>query len=76
MGDLNSTYENPILNAIKEKMNDVAEGYCQNIMTWPSTDPKIKIDYIFVSHDIKVKNAYILEKIISDHFAHVALIDE
>ena len=76
MGDLNSLFEDEILTPIKDVMKDAAKGFCQNFMTFPSYDPKIKIDYIFVSPDLKVEDAYVLEKVLSDHFAHIAVIED
>lgn len=76
MGDFNVTPENPVLNPLRAVMKDAAEGFCQATPTFPSNEPKIKIDYIFVSPDIMVENAYISEGIASDHRAHVAEIKE
>ena len=75
MGDFNISYESQILAPLKEKLYDASKGFCQFDATFPSYNPKIKIDYIFVSKDITVNNSYILKKIISDHFAHIAIID-
>ena len=75
MGDLNTLPTDEILNPIRERMNDASNGFCQTTFTFSSLNPEKKIDYIFVSKDLKVKNAYILEKIISDHFPHIAEIE-
>ena len=40
--------------------------------SFPSDKPEIKIDYIFVSHDIGVLSADIPEIIASDHRPHIA----
>ena len=72
MGDFNVTPDNPVLNPIKEKLKDAGMGFCENTPTFPSDNPKIKIDYIFVSSDIEVKHAEIPEKIASDHRVHTA----
>ena len=76
MGDLNSVPTDKILDPIKQKMCDAAESFCPNAKTFSSFNPEIKIDYIFVSPDIKVKDAYVLEKVLSDHFAHIATIED
>lgn len=72
MGDFNVTPENPVLNPIKEVMRDAAYGFCQSTPTFPSDNPRIKIDYIFVSPDITVEHAEIPEIIASDHRIHIA----
>ena len=76
MGDFNVTPDNPVLNPIKEKMKDASVGFCENTPTWPSDKPEIKIDYIFVSNDLKVEGACIPEIIASDHRVHFAKISE
>ena len=38
-------------------------------------NPTVKIDYIFVSKDLMVRSADILEMIASDHRPHVAIIE-
>ena len=76
MGDLNSVPNDSILNPIREKMLDASAGFCYDTYTFSSLDPSKKIDYIFVSSDIKVKEAYVLEKVLSDHFAHIAIIED
>lgn len=76
MGDLNVSYENKLIAPLTEILNDASENFCQNVMTWPSDNPQVKIDYIFVSKDLVVKDAFILKKIISDHLAHVAVIKD
>lgn len=76
MGDFNVTPGNPVLNPIKEKMKDASVGFCENTPTWPSNKPEMKIDYIFVSNDLKVESACIPEIIASDHRVHFAKISE
>ncbi len=72
MGDFNLTPDNPILNPIREKMNDTADVFSEPKMSFPSDNPKIKIDYIFVSRDITVSNADIPAITASDHRPHTA----
>ena len=75
VGDFNTTFNNNLLNPIKDYLYDASKNYCQDDFTFASYKPEVKIDYIFVSYDINVKNAYVVKKIVSDHFAHVAIID-
>ena len=75
MGDLNSLPDDDVLNPIKLVMKDTATDFCGDTLTFASFEPKIKIDYIFVSFDLEIKNAYAIEKVLSDHFAYVAEIE-
>ena len=75
MGDFNIRPDDPLLEPIKVRMKDAAQGFCENKGSWPSDKPSMKIDYIFVSPDIEVKSADIPELIASDHRPHVAEIE-
>ena len=44
-------------------------------LSFPSDNPVEKIDYIFVSKDIKINRAKILDEIFSDHLPHLAIIN-
>ena len=75
MGDFNIEPDNPLLEPIKAKMSDTSRGFCENKLSFPSDNPRIKIDYIFVSPDIEIVNADIPEIIASDHRPHIAEIN-
>lgn len=75
MGDFNVTPESPLLAPIRERMNDASSLCKAALLTFPSDEPKIKIDYIFVSSDIKVTGAGIPEIMVSDHRPHTAVIE-
>ena len=72
MGDFNVTPDNDILKPIREKMKDVADK--SEFLSFPSDVPDRKIDYIFVTPDIKVLSYDIPEIIASDHRPHTAVI--
>ena len=72
MGDFNVEPNNPILDPIRNLMKDTSDGFCQGKPSFPSDNPRIKIDYIFVSKDIEVVKADIPEIIASDHRPHTA----
>lgn len=72
MGDFNVTPNNPVLDPIREKLNDTAAYTEEDLFSFPSCDPKKKIDYIFVSPDIEVKSVYAPTEILSDHLPLVA----
>lgn len=61
MGDFNMAPDNNIIDKIKLINTD------KNNLTWPSIKPKYKLDYIFVSKDIKFFLSDTLNEIISDH---------
>lgn len=72
MGDFNVEPNDPVIEPIREKMLDTAELFVSPKLSFPSDEPKIKIDYIFVSHDIEAIYADIPEIVASDHRPHVA----
>lgn len=76
MGDFNMEPNNPILTPIFERMTDCATAFIdKDVKSFPSDNPTIKIDYIFVSRDVKVKSASIPVIVASDHRPHVAEIE-
>ena len=75
MGDFNMEPDNQILNPIMQGLQDTAKFFSTYKLSFPSDTPKVKIDYIFVSKDLKVEYADIPEIISSDHRPHVATIE-
>lgn len=75
MGDLNLKPEDELLNPIREQLVDVATYSDKELLTWPSTGPERKIDYIFVSKDVKVLEADVPVIVASDHCPHTAVIE-
>lgn len=75
MGDFNVSPDNEVLKPIREKMTDVASIFSDEGLSFPSDNPKIKIDYIFVSSDLKVNYAEVLPIVASDHRPHIAEIE-
>ena len=86
MGDFNVTPDNPVLSPIRELLTDSFDVYpnkdASTIFTYPSTpeaainpETKLKIDYIFVSRDIRVDSVEILETQESDHKPYIAYIE-
>ena len=71
MGDFNVRPDSDILDPIRARMRDAAEG-CGDMLTFPSDKPDRKIDYIFVSKDITVSSAQIPPLTVSDHRPHTA----
>ncbi len=75
MGDLNTTPEEPVLEDIRARMTDADDYLSGKLLSYPSDTPEIKIDYIFVSPDIKIKYADIPAKVVSDHRPYIAKIE-
>ena len=75
MGDFNMEPDNQILNPIMQGLQDTAKFFSTYKLSFPSDTPEVKIDYIFVSKDLKVEYADIPEIISSDHRPHVATIE-
>lgn len=72
MGDFNVRPDNEILNPIKNRMNDTADLIGIEPYTYPAHEPNRKIDYIFVSRDIKVNSFKAEDVVLSDHKAVTA----
>lgn len=75
MGDFNMPPNNDTLLPIRESMIDAGELLSSSKLSFPSDNPYMKIDYIFVSKDIIVTAADIPAIIASDHRPHTASIE-
>jgi endonuclease/exonuclease/phosphatase family metal-dependent hydrolase len=53
-------------------MKDTADMFADPLYSYPSDEPRVKIDYIFVSPDIEVISADIPSIEVSDHRPHIA----
>ena len=74
MGDFNATPDNEVLKPIRERMTDASDFIEGNTLTFRSDCPDRKIDYVFVTKDVRVLCAEIPEIIASDHRPHTATI--
>lgn len=72
MGDFNIEPENPVLDPIRAIMTDTAIKFTESLLSFPSDNPRSKIDYIFVSKDIEVLSADIPAIVGSDHRPYTA----
>ena len=75
MGDFNVLPDSHILAPIREKMKDTADLFSEPLHSFPSDNPRCKIDYIFVSKDIEVVSANIPAIVASDHRPHTATVN-
>lgn len=72
MGDFNIEPDNELLEPLKERTNDTGALLSGEPKSFPSDNPRIKIDYIWTSKDIEVISADIPPLIASDHRPHIA----
>ncbi len=72
MGDFNATPADPVLLPIRERLRDAAELFEKPLLSFPSSEPVEKIDYIFVSRDLSIVSADIPPIVASDHRPHTA----
>ncbi len=72
MGDFNCTPDAPEIRPLTEKFRCVDT----EAPTFPSDKPRIKIDYILLSKDIKIKNHGVSHRVVSDHLAHFVEIED
>lgn len=73
MGDYNMNPDHEFLAPIFDIMQDTAQG--KDLFTFPSDAPVEKIDYIFVSKDIKINDVYVAPEMGSDHCACITEIE-
>lgn len=74
MGDFNLNPDDPILLPIRQRMQDAADLLPVPLLSFPSDVPEKKIDYIFVTRDIRLLAADIPPIVASDHRPHTAQI--
>ena len=72
MGDFNVLPENPVLDPIRERMTDTADFAATALLSFPSDAPDRKIDYMFVSKDVKVISADVPAHVVSDHRPYIS----
>ncbi len=73
MGDFNLHPQSELLKPFYEIFNEVDEK--NNELTFRSENPYYKVDYIFLSKDIKILKTRVIKKIASDHFALTAEVE-
>ena len=74
VGDFNITPEDELLQPIRERMFDTAELIKEDLRSYPSDKPEIKIDYIF-TRGLKVTKADIPQICAADHCPYIADIE-
>ena len=72
LGDFNAYPDDPVLVPIQNRMKDTAELFSAPLLSFPSDQPRCKIDYVFVSPDVEVVAADIPAIVASDHRPHTA----
>ena len=74
MGDFNVRPENERISSIRQRLYDTAELFDEPKLSFPSDNPRVKIDYIFTTKDLQVLSADIPAIVSSDHRPHIAAI--
>lgn len=74
VGDFNMTPENEFLAPVRERLFDTAELIKEDLRSYPSDRPEIKIDYIF-TRGLKVTYADIPQICAADHCPYIAEIE-
>ena len=75
MGDFNMSPDNEQLDKLRNRMFDTAEKFTAPKLSFPADKPRMKLDYIFTSMDLKVKDADIPAIVASDHRPYVTTIE-
>lgn len=72
MGDLNISSNDKMFTPIKSILRDACEMHGVTLKTYPSAKPRKRLDYIFVTENISVKDIHVVKDIASDHLPLVA----
>ncbi len=72
MGDFNASPDDPVLDPLRDRLVDTADSFDELKLSFVSIKPTVKIDYIFVTPDVKVVSADIPNVVASDHRPHIA----
>ena len=71
MGDYNMKPENPTLAPLLAALTDTAAWLPEGTMTFPTENPKIKIDYVLVSEEFRPISAQAPAIVASDHCPYI-----
>ena len=74
-GDFNIQPDHPQLQRIKAVFKDTADIREDDCLTFPSHQPKIKIDYIFTDSDTKTLDLQIPQEVVADHLPMIATLE-
>lgn len=71
MGDLNIEEDKDMIKKLDDKLYNTSKERKSKLLTYPSDKPSRKLDYIFVSNDIKVSRVFVPKVIVSDHRPYI-----
>ncbi len=74
-GDFNIVPEDPHIQRIKAVFKDTADIREDACLTFPSHEPRIKIDYIFTDEDTKTLDLQIPQEVVADHLPMIATLE-
>ena len=72
MGDFNMEPDAPELQPLRKLLVDSLSYRNETVLSFPSDEPYCKIDYIYVTKDVKVREADVPAIVMSDHRPHYA----
>ena len=73
MGDLNiASPSERLTSQLGKQLRDACELRGASLNTYPSAKPRKRLDYIFVSNSIDVRNVFVVNEAASDHLPLVA----
>ena len=75
LGDFNITPDNELFRMLDGRMVDTACLFEKELLSFPSDEPTMKIDYLFTSPDVKALQADIPAVVASDHRPYIALVE-
>ncbi len=74
-GDFNIGPDHPQLQRIKAVFKDTADIREDACLTFPSHQPKVKIDYIFTDHNTQTLDLQIPTEVVADHLPMIATLE-
>jgi endonuclease/exonuclease/phosphatase family metal-dependent hydrolase len=72
IGDLNAPPDEPELDPLFNIYQDTLAACTNQCFTFPSDSPKLRLDYILVTHEIRTYSSQVMETTASDHRPVVA----
>lgn len=71
MGDFNMTPDNNHIKTLSNYLIDTSIYFENPSLSFPSINPKVKIDYIFVSKGFTILKSFIPKIVASDHYPYI-----
>jgi len=76
LGDFNAQFNDIEIAVLRDAgLVDAAATQDAPLLTWPSDNPRKRLDYIWLSPDLRTMNVQVSRTIASDHLPIIAVID-